>query len=132
MDQSSHLRSPIKRARGLGAAHSGTGHFWLQRLSALALVPLCIWFVVVLMAKLIHADAAGLSQWLHQPLVALAMLGLVVALFTHARLGVQTIIEDYLHSHTKKLIALLILNGLTLVLGAASLMAIFHLHTVTL
>jgi len=129
MEHSSHLRTPIKRARGLGSAHSGTGHFWLQRLSALALVPLSMWFLVSLITRLIHADASSISQWLHQPLVALAVASLILALFIHARLGIQTIIEDYIHSHTKKIVALLILNVLTYGLGGASLLAIFHLHS---
>lgn len=126
------LRTPIKRARGLGAAHSGTGHFWLQRVTALALLPLSLWFVVALATRLIHADASSLSQWLHQPLVALALAAFIVALFAHARLGVQTILEDYIHSEVRKIIALLTLNLLVIGFGAASLMAIFHLHTAAL
>jgi succinate dehydrogenase / fumarate reductase, membrane anchor subunit len=128
MDNGSHLRTPIKRARGHGSAHSGTQHFWLQRLSALALIPLSMWFVVALITQLIHADEAGISQWLHNPLVALAMTALMFAMFIHARLGIQTIIEDYIHCHAKKIIALLVLNLFTFGLGGASLMAIFHLH----
>ena len=130
MEKSTHLRTPIKRARGLGSSHSGTGHFWLQRLSALALIPLSMWFMVVLLTRLIHADAASIGQWLHHPLVALAMAALILALFIHARLGIQTIIEDYIHNHVKKIIALLMLNIFTLGLGGASLMAIIKLHFV--
>lgn len=128
MHEPSRLRSPIKRARGLGAAHSGTQHFWVQRVSALALIPLCMWFMVSLLTRLIHADAQSIGQWLANPLVALAMAGMVLALFTHARLGVQTIIEDYVHGHGSKLVALLTLNVLVLGLGGASLMAIVKLH----
>jgi succinate dehydrogenase / fumarate reductase membrane anchor subunit len=129
MDNGSHLRTPIKRARGHGSAHTGTQHFWVQRLSALAIIPLSLWFMLALLTRLIHADAASISQWLHNPIVALLMASLILALFIHARLGVQTIIEDYIHSHAKKIIALLALNLFTLGLGGASLMAIFHLHS---
>lgn len=129
MDKSSHLRTPIKRARGHGSAHSGTQHFWLQRLSALALIPLSMWFMVVLITRLIHADAAAIGQWLGNPIVALLMAALLLAMFVHSRLGIQTIIEDYVHSHAKKIIALLALNLFTLGLGGASIMAVFHLHS---
>ncbi len=128
MEHSSHLRTPIKRARGLGSAHSGTGHFWLQRLSALAIIPLSMWFMLALLTRLIHADAASIGRWLHNPIVALLMAALILALFIHARLGIQTIIEDYIHSHAKKIMALLMLNVFTLGLGGATLMAIAKLH----
>lgn len=129
MEHSSHLRTPIKRARGLGSAHSGTHHFWLQRLSAVALVPLSMWFLIALITKLIHADALAIGKWLQQPLVALATAALIFALFIHARLGIQTIIEDYIHSHAKKIVALLALNLFTFGLGGATLLAILHLHS---
>ena len=128
MHNSSHLRTPLKRARGHGSAHSGTQHFWLQRLSALALIPLATWFVVALITQLIHADAAGIGQWLANPFTALLMAALILALFIHARLGIQTIIEDYIHCHAKKIAALLMLNIFTLGLGGASMMAIIRLH----
>ena len=130
MKDSSYGRTPIKRARGHGSAHSGTQHFWLQRLSALALIPLSMWFMVVLLTRLIHVDAAGIRLWLNHPLVALLMAALLFALFIHARLGIQTIIEDYIHSHAKKIVALLMLNVFTFGLGGATLMAIVKLHFV--
>jgi succinate dehydrogenase / fumarate reductase membrane anchor subunit len=128
MDNSSRLRTPIKTARGLGSAHSGTHHFWVQRLSALALIPLSMWFVVALITKLIGGERALLAQWLNGPITALLMAALVVALFLHARLGLQTIIEDYIHSGTKKLVALLALNVFVYGLAGASLLAIARLH----
>jgi succinate dehydrogenase / fumarate reductase membrane anchor subunit len=128
MDNASPLRTPIKRARGLGSSHSGTHHFWVQRLSALALVPLSIWFMVALMTQLIGADRAGVATWLQGPVTALLLASLIVALFMHARLGVQTIIEDYIHSAAKKLVALLALNVFVYGLAGASLLAIARLH----
>jgi succinate dehydrogenase / fumarate reductase, membrane anchor subunit len=128
MDNASPLRTPIKRARGLGSSHSGTHHFWLQRLSALALIPLSIWFIVALMTELIGADRAGVAAWLQGPVTALLLASLVVALFVHARLGMQTIIEDYVHCGAKKIAALLTLNILIYGFAAASLMAIARLH----
>jgi succinate dehydrogenase / fumarate reductase membrane anchor subunit len=128
MGLKSSLRTPIKRARGLGSAHSGTHHFWLQRMSALALIPLTVWFMLALTTQLVGADAAGVARWLSTPLVALALTALMVALFMHARLGVQTIIEDYIHAEGKKIVLLLILNVTCFGLAAASVMAIVKLH----
>lgn len=127
MDNSS-LRTPIKRVRGLGSAHEGTHHFWLQRVSAVALVPLSVWFMVQLSTKLIGANRAMVAEWLGNPLVALALAALVVALFTHARLGIQTVVEDYIKREGRKIVMLLVLNTLILGFGAASLMAIARLH----
>lgn len=128
MRNSSPLNTPIKRARGLGSAHSGTHHFWVQRVSALALIPLSIWFIGQIIGNLLDADRAGVATWLHNPLTALALAALIVALFMHARLGVQTIIEDYIHCEGKKIAALLLLNTGIFGCGAASLMAVARLH----
>jgi succinate dehydrogenase / fumarate reductase membrane anchor subunit len=128
MDKHSSLRTPIKTARGLGSAHSGTHHFWVQRVSAVALIPLSIWFMVEILTNLLGADRAMVGMWFKNPLIALALAALMVGLFTHARLGIQTIIEDYIHGEAKKIAALLLLNLFTLGFGAASLMAIVRLH----
>ncbi|MES2985093.1 MAG: succinate dehydrogenase, hydrophobic membrane anchor protein [Pseudomonadota bacterium] len=127
-DAHASLRTPIKRARGLGSAKDGTGHFWLQRVSAVALIPLTVWFMVSLITHLIGADRAGVAQWLSHPLVALAMAALIAAMFIHARLGIQVIVEDYVHHEGKKIVALLLNNALILGFGGASLFAIARLH----
>ena len=128
MDKHSHFRTPIKTARGLGSAHSGTHHFWVQRVSAVALIPLSIWFMVEIISQLLGADRGGVALWLTNPLTALALAALIVGLFVHARLGIQTIIEDYIHSEAKKIVALLFLNLCIFGFGAVSLMAIVRLH----
>lgn len=132
MEKSSTLRAPLKRARGHGSAHSGTHHFWVQRLSAVALLPLSAWFVVTTVTHIFNGDRATVIAWLKNPLVALAVGLLVVMLFVHARLGIQTIIEDYVQNTTKKMLARLLLDGLTIILGAASLMAVIKLHFFTM
>lgn len=128
MHHNSGLRTPLKRARGLGAAHEGTHHFWVQRVSALALIPLSIWLVVELVSKLVGSDAALVAVWLHDPLTALLLSAFVVAACWHAKLGVQVIIEDYMHCECIKIGSLLLLSAFTYGLGAASLLAIAHLH----
>ena len=122
------IMTPLKRARGLGAARSGIHHFWVQRVTALALIPLTVWFMVALVIHVVGQDADAVRIWLHQPITALVLAALMIALFWHAKLGVQTIIEDYVHCEGKKIFTLLLLNVLIYGFGAASLMAITHLH----
>lgn len=97
-------RSPLKRATGLGSAGTGVTHWWRQRLTAVALVPLLVWFVASLIA---HAslgyDAARI--WRGQLWVAVPMVLLLIALFVHMALGLQVVIEDYVHHDRIKLAA---------------------------
>ena len=129
-NDSKYFRSNLKRVRGMGAAHTGTEHFWLQRLSALALVPLSIWFVVKLATVLVIADREAAVAWFRDPITAIAMALFVFFITLHAKLGLQVIIEDYVHCERSKL-ALLIVNGtFTTLCCVASLIAIAHLHFV--
>lgn len=128
MLKSSSLRTPLKRARGLGSGHAGTHHFWLQRASAVALVPLSLWFVAGLFSCVAQGSREAVGEWLAHPLSALALTALIVALFLHARMGVQVIIEDYVKTDNRKIILLLLLSALTIIFGAMALMAIAKLH----
>lgn len=91
------LRHPIARARGLGSAKSGAHHFIVQRLTAIALVPLSIWFLIAALG-LVTGEYADARTWLAQPLNASLMSVFVIALFYHAQLGVQVVVEDYVHT----------------------------------
>ncbi len=93
----SHLRHPIATARGLGSGKDGTHHWWLQRLTAVALALLTPWFIVVILG-LIGADYATVRLTFAQPVTASLLLIYALALFWHARLGLQVVIEDYIHS----------------------------------
>jgi succinate dehydrogenase / fumarate reductase membrane anchor subunit len=101
-------RSPLARVEGLGAAHSGTGHFWRQRVTAVALVPLTIWFVFTALT-LIGADRDAAQTFLKMPVNAVLMALFILAALTHMQLGLQVVIEDYIHHEGRK-IALLLLN----------------------
>lgn len=112
-------RTPTGRVHGLGSAQHGVDHWWGQRLTALALVPLLIWFCISLVG-LVGADHATFTAWLSTPARAVTMLLLIFATFYHMKLGLQVVIEDYVHSRGWN-ITLLVMNGFACVLlGTAS------------
>lgn len=122
----SDMRTPLARVRGLGSAKEGTGHFWSIRLSAIALIPLAF-FVVGWIVSLRGADYLQVKASLSSPLIALIVGLFVLTSLHHMRLGMQIIIEDYVHGELNKL-ALLILNTFfTVLIGAASLFALLKI-----
>ena len=90
------LRNPLARAKGLGSAKDGTSHWWHQRLTAIALMLLTPWFVI-LMIGLLGDDQGTVRATLSQPLTAILLTAFVLSLFWHARLGLQVVVEDYIH-----------------------------------
>jgi succinate dehydrogenase / fumarate reductase, membrane anchor subunit len=119
------LRSPLGRALGLGSAKEGVEHWWLQRVTAVALVPLALWFVAALVAHL-GADYGTAVAWLRSPLTAVTMILLVIATFVHMALGVQVVIEDYVHHEAARVASLLLVRLASWALGAAALFAILR------
>ena len=101
--------TPLGRVRGLGAAHHGTGHWLQQRLTALGNILLVTWFFVSLI-RLPLGDHGAIHRWASNPTVALALILLVISVFWHFRLGLQVMIEDYVHGEATRLLALVILN----------------------
>lgn len=97
--------SALRRAIGLGSAKSGTEHWWLQRMTAVALVPLLIWFVASLIAH-VGSDYRTVSAWLGWPPVGAIMTALLIAMFWHMMLGLRVIVEDYVHSDRLKFAAI--------------------------
>lgn len=122
------LRSPLGRVRGLGSAKEGVDHWRMQRLTAIALVPLSLWFVFGLLGAM-GGDYESTREWLSAPLVAAGMLGLIAALFYHATLGLQVVIEDYV-SHKGARIAALV--ALRLVFILATLIAVVSILKISL
>lgn len=118
------LKTQLAVVRGLGSAKNGTHHWWGQRVTAIALVPLTLWFVysVIMLTGAGHGEVAG---WLSQPLNTVLMLLLIAATFHHLQLGLQVVIEDYIHSEFSKLSTLLIVKfasfGLAVACGYAIL-----------
>ncbi len=122
MFASTNLRSALGRARGLGSAKEGLHHWWAQRLTALALIPLTVWFVV----SLISLAGSGHEEfvlWLANPLNATAMILFLAVAFHHAQLGVQVVLEDYVASHALRTTSVIIVKFLCFGLAAFSIVS---------
>lgn len=115
------MRTPLGKVRGLGSAKSGTEHFWHQRLTALANIPLSI-FLVCFAVLHVGASRADMVASISNPLVALMLVFTIISICWHMRLGMQVIIEDYVHSEGVKLLAL---AGNTFFCGAVALAGLF-------
>lgn len=120
------LRTPLARVRGLGSAKEGVNHWWAQRVSAVALVPLALWFVCSLVS-VVHKDYAGMVAWMGYPLNTSLLVLFLSAMFYHAKLGLQVVIEDYIHCEVRKLIALLVVKFGLALLAAASIISVLRL-----
>lgn len=101
------MQTPVARARGLGPAGHGAGHWWNERLSSVACLLLWVWLLVSLV-RLPALDHRGITEWLRSPLAAVPMLLLVLATFWHLKMGLKVIVEDYVHDEGKFLCVLLI------------------------
>ena len=117
------LRSPLGRVRGLGSAKEGVGHWWAQRVTAIALAPLSIFFVS-LVIYLMNDDYSAVRATLANPLVAILLMSFVVSLFYHGQLGLQTIIEDYVHARSAEITLLLLVKFSSFLGALASVLAL--------
>ena len=125
MSTGKDFQHPLKRARGLGSAQSGVSHWWTQRVTAAALVFLSLWFVVTVLSVL-HADYATARAIVAKPWNALLLVAFVLTVCWHAVLGLQIVIEDYVHTRWKE-VSLLVLVKFIAVLGTlATLMAVLR------
>ena len=120
------LRSPLAKVKGLGTSPDATHHFWLQRLTALALIPLTLWFCFSI-ALLPNADYLAITTWLQSPFNAVMMILVVLISFHHAHLGMQVIFEDYIANHAYRLSAILLVKFTSyfmMILGVYSIIKI--------
>lgn len=118
-------RSPLARVRGLGSAKSGTSHWWMQRVTAVALIPLSYWLITFLNLSL-NAPYQQTVEWLAIPLNTLCIVAWVLAVFYHAALGLQVVIEDYIAAEGVKIAAVWTVNLSFLLLALAALIAVFR------
>lgn len=122
----SPLRSPLGRALGLGSAKEGVDHWWVQRITAIALVPLVVWFVIAVI-RLIGADRAALVDWLHHPLPAVMWILLLIAAAYHGALGLQIVIEDYIENEALRLGVMIVMKLAATLLAALGIYAVLKL-----
>ena len=119
-------RSPLGRARGLGSAKEGAAHWWAQKVTSVALIPLSLWFVAGVLG-LVGADHAAARAWIGAPVNAGLLVLLIVTMFHHVQLGLRVIIEDYVHTEWMKVSGILLVQGAALLLGLAGVFAVLKI-----
>ena len=120
------MRTDLGRVRGLGTAKEGVHHWWMQRLTAIALIPLTLWFIISI-ATLNNASYTETVNWLSIPLVSIFMILLVSATLYHALLGVQVVVEDYIHQEGFKFLLLIGFKFIFLVLGVVAIFSLLKI-----
>jgi succinate dehydrogenase / fumarate reductase, membrane anchor subunit len=122
----SDLRTPLSRARGLGSAKQGVHHWWAQRITAVALIPLVAWFAISLI-MLSGADYAVVRAWIGSPVVMVLLTLTIVIGLHHGQLGMQEVVEDYVHSEGMKLALIVLLRFTAVFFGLAAIVAILRI-----
>jgi succinate dehydrogenase membrane anchor subunit len=120
------MATPLKRVRGLGAAHGGTETFWRQRVTAVANIPLVI-FLVLSIVSHIGASYAEVKAYIGNPVVAVLLLALILSAAIHMRIGLREIVEDYVHAEGCKVISLILITFYAAIIGIASTLAILKI-----
>jgi succinate dehydrogenase membrane anchor subunit len=123
---SQHFRTPLKIARGLGSAKHGVHHFMVQRITALALIALGLWVIWIALEAL-HMDYAAARALIAKPWNAVLMIAFLVASFWHAQLGLQVIVEDYVHARGSELALQIAIKFACFLGGAASVLAVIRI-----
>lgn len=126
MKDENTMRTALGKVRGLGTAKEGVEHWWMQRLTAVALVPLTIWFAAAIAANA-GADHATFAAWAGSPFVATTLILLVIATFYHAALGLQVVIEDYIAHEGWRMAWLIAMKFGFVVLGVIAVLSILKL-----
>jgi succinate dehydrogenase / fumarate reductase membrane anchor subunit len=122
----SDLRTPLSRARGLGSAKQGVHHWWAQRITAVALIPLVAWFAISLI-MLSGADYAVVRAWIGSPVVMVLLTLTIVIGLHHGQLGMQEVVEDYVHGEGMKLALIVLLRFIAVFFGLAAIVAILRI-----
>ncbi len=122
------MRTPLRRVRNLGSSHTGTKDFWRQRLTAVAMIVLIVPVILVVMMML-GRNQAGAAQILGSPLIAIIMLLFIIASVWHMKIGMQVVIEDYVHDEKLKLLSIMANNFFSVTVALAAAYAIFKLSS---
>jgi succinate dehydrogenase / fumarate reductase membrane anchor subunit len=120
------MQTPLHKVQGMGASHSGTSHFWHERLTSVALVPLTLWFGYAILG-LVNASEVTAISFLAHPWNALLMTGFVLVTLWHIKLGLQVVIDDYVHSAGKKIFLLMLVRFAVIATGSACLFALLRI-----
>ena len=122
----SSLQTPLHKVEGMGPSHSGTGHFWHERVTAVALIPLSLWFLYVMLGLAGTSEVTAL-QYLAHPVNAILMAAFIVFSLYHAALGLQVVIDDYVHTAGAKILLLLVVRFSVIAIGSTCLFAIVRI-----
>jgi succinate dehydrogenase / fumarate reductase membrane anchor subunit len=120
------IQTPIARVRGLGSAEAGAHHWWLERLTSVSTFLLFVWLVVALL-RLPDLEHRTIAMWLGSPLAAVPMLLLVISTFWHLKLGLQVVVEDYVHDEGNRLFSLILVNFAAILAAAFAIFAILKI-----
>jgi len=120
------LETPLHKVRGMGSSHSGVIHFWRQRVTAAALIPLSIWFGISALG-LVGAHEAATLSFLSQPLNAILMAAFAIILLYHMVLGLQVVVDDYVSGNAQKVFLMLVMRGFAIAAGATSIFALLRI-----
>ncbi len=126
----SSLQTPLHKVRGLGASHSGTGHFWRQRITAVALVPLGLWFTFAILG-LIGTNEVAVLSFLAQPWNALLMAAFATIMLYHMSLGLQDVVDDYVHTTGMKIFCLLLISFMMIATTVTCIFALIRIAAST-
>ena len=122
----SDLRTPLARARGLGSARVGVHHWWAQRLTAIALIPLVVWFAISLV-MMSGADYGAVRAWIGSPFVMVLLILTIAIGLHHGQLGLQVVIEDYVHGDGSKLALIVAVRFIAVLFGLAAIVAVLRI-----
>ena len=121
-----NMQKPLHKVKGLGSSHSGTGHFWHERVSAAALIPLTLWFGYAVLGLMNASQIAAISFLAH-PINAILMAAFVIITLYHIKLGLQVIVDDYVHSAGTKIALLFLVRFIVIATCAACLFALLRI-----
>lgn len=120
------FKSPLKTVKGLGSSHHGTQHWWAQRLTAVALIPLSLWFMVIALRSMQSSEALVMS--LQSPMNTVLMIVFLGTVLYHGTLGIQVVIEDYVHNQTQKTVLLVLTQYASILTAVAGIVAVVTFH----
>jgi succinate dehydrogenase / fumarate reductase membrane anchor subunit len=120
------LQSPLGRVRGLGSAKGGTHHWWIQRVTSIALLPLTIWFIISI-ATHTGSNHAQVVAWIGHPLNAVLLLSFILISFQHAGSGMQVVLEDYVRNEMNRMVSILAVKALCWLMALLAALAVLRI-----